>query len=64
MEISVEVSVKKSTNVLASLPASTYFALTMDGINELTADILHHEVENMGEDQKKRDTFPMITLCI
>lgn len=45
----------KSTNVLVILPVSICFVLTMDGINEVTADVLKHEVESIGERSEEKE---------
>lgn len=42
--------------MLASIPASIYFALKIDVINEVNA-ILRHEVESMGERSEGKGNF-------
>ena len=41
--------------MLVILPVSICFVLTMDGINEITADVLKHKVESIGERSEEKE---------
>lgn len=43
--------------MLASIPASIDFALNLEVINEIIADVLQHEVESMEERSEKKRNF-------